>query len=113
MTLAEIAAVRAGLVERSRAGTLKATDVEGGSLTISNLGMFGVEQFTAVLNPPQAMVLAVASIKDRVVPFGGNPVVRPMMTVVLTVDHRALDGAEAAAFLQTLTEILEEPGLAL
>jgi pyruvate dehydrogenase E2 component (dihydrolipoamide acetyltransferase) len=112
-TLAEIAAVRAGLVERARSATLEAADLEGGSFTISNLGMFAVEQFTAVLNPPQAMILAVGATQDRVVAVGGNPAVRPMMTVVLTVDHRAVDGAEAAAFLQTVTKVLQEPGLAL
>ena len=112
-TLSEIAAVRAGLVERARAATLEAADLEGGSFTISNLGMFAVEQFTAVLNPPQAMILAVGATQDRVVAVDGNPVVRPMMTVVLTVDHRAVDGADAAAFLQTVTNLLQEPGLAL
>ena len=112
-TLAEIAAVRAGLVERARAATLEAADLEGGSFTISNLGMFAVEQFTAVLNPPQAMILAVGATQDRVVAVDGNPAVRPMMTVVLTVDHRAVDGAQAAAFLQTVTKVLQEPGLAL
>ena len=112
-TLSEIAAVRAGLVERARAATLEAADLEGGSFTISNLGMFAVEQFTAVLNPPQAMILAVGATQDRVVAVDGSPVVRPMMTVVLTVDHRAVDGAEAAAFLQTVTKLLQEPGLAL
>ena len=112
-TLSEIAAVRAGLVERARAATLEAAELEGGSFTISNLGMFAVEQFTAVLNPPQAMILAVGATQDRVVAVDGNPVVRPMMTVVLTVDHRAVDGAEAAAFLQTVTKLLQEPGLAL
>ena len=112
-TLSEIAAVRAGLVERARSATLEAADLEGGSFTISNLGMFAVEQFTAVLNPPQAMILAVGATQDRVVAVDGSPVVRPMMTVVLTVDHRAVDGAEAAAFLQTVTNLLQEPGLAL
>jgi pyruvate dehydrogenase E2 component (dihydrolipoamide acetyltransferase) len=112
-TLSEIAAIRARLVQRARAAALEAADLEGGSFTISNLGMFAVEQFTAVLNPPQAMILAVGATQDRVVAVDGNPVVRLMMTAVLTVDHRAVDGTEAAAFLQTVTNLLQEPGLAL
>jgi len=75
--------------------------------------MFQVESFTAVLNPPQAAIVAVGAIEDRVIPVDGEPAVRPMMTLVGTFDHRAVDGAPAAGFLQTLKEILEEPGLAL
>ena len=75
--------------------------------------MFAVEQFTAVLNPPQAAILAVGATDDRVVPENGEIVVRPMMTMSLTVDHRAVDGAPAAQFLQTVKASLEEPALAL
>ena len=92
---------------------LKQNDLEGGTFTISNLGMYGVEQFVAVLNPPQASILAVGATEDRPVVQEGNIVVRPMMTMTLTVDHRAVDGAQAADFLRTLKTFLEDPALAL
>jgi pyruvate dehydrogenase E2 component (dihydrolipoamide acetyltransferase) len=113
LAIAEIAAARAEIVERARANKLQQSDLEGGTFTISNLGMFGVEQFIAVLNPPQAAILAVGSIDDRVVAHDGVPVVLPMMMVTLTCDHRAVDGATGAQFLQTVKAALEEPGLAL
>jgi pyruvate dehydrogenase E2 component (dihydrolipoamide acetyltransferase) len=112
-TIPEIALARADVVERARASKLQTADLEGGTFTISNLGMFGVEQFVAVLNPPQAAILAVGSTDDRVVAVDGAPVIRPTMTVTLTCDHRAVDGATGAAFLATLKASLEEPGLAL
>ena len=98
---------------RARESKLRADDLEGGTFTISNLGMFGVEAFIAVLNPPQAAILAVGATEDRPVARDGEVVVRPMMTLTLTVDHRAVDGAPAAEFLQTVEAMLEEPGLAL
>jgi pyruvate dehydrogenase E2 component (dihydrolipoyllysine-residue acetyltransferase) len=112
-TIAEIAAARADLVERARGGRLKQEDLDGGTFTISNLGMFGVEQFVAVLNPPQASILAVGTVEDRPVARDGELVVRPMMTMTLTNDHRAVDGATAADFLRTIKSFLEEPGLML
>lgn len=112
-TLAEIAAARADLVERARAGRLRREDVEGGTFSISNLGMHGVERFTAVLNPPQAAILAVGRIVEQPVARAGEVVVRPIMTMTATFDHRAVDGAPAAAFLETVKALLEEPGLAL
>jgi pyruvate dehydrogenase E2 component (dihydrolipoamide acetyltransferase) len=135
-TVAEIAAARADLVGRARDGRLQAEDLEGGTFTISNLGMYGVEQFIAVLNPPQAAILAVGAIEDRPVArpgrAGGAPgsqpgaggfadgasssaqvVVRPMMTMTLTCDHRTIDGATAAEFLRAVKDFLEEPGLTL
>jgi pyruvate dehydrogenase E2 component (dihydrolipoamide acetyltransferase) len=112
-TIAEIAAARADLVERARGGRLKQEDLDGGTFTISNLGMFGVEQFVAVLNPPQASILAVGTVEDRPVAREGELVARPMMTMTLTNDHRAVDGATAADFLRTLKSFLEEPGLML
>jgi pyruvate dehydrogenase E2 component (dihydrolipoamide acetyltransferase) len=87
--------------------------MDGGTFTISNLGMFGVESFTAVLNPPQAAILAVGATEDRPVARDGELVVRPTMTMTLTVDHRAVDGAPAADFLRTVKTMLELPGLAL
>jgi pyruvate dehydrogenase E2 component (dihydrolipoamide acetyltransferase) len=112
-TIAEIAAVRVDLVERARGGRLKQEDLEGGTFTISNLGMYGVEQFVAVLNPPQAAILAVGTVEDRPVARDGELVVLPMMTMTLTSDHRALDGATSSDFLRTLKSFLEEPGLML
>ena len=113
LRLAEISAARAELVGRAREAKLTREDLESGTFTISNLGMFAVESFTAVLNPPQAAIVAVGATEDRVVAVGGEPAVRPMMTLVATFDHRAVDGAPAAGFLQTLKSYLEEPGLAL
>jgi pyruvate dehydrogenase E2 component (dihydrolipoamide acetyltransferase) len=113
LSLAEIASVRADLVGRARDNKLRAEDLEGGTFTISNLGMYAVESFTAVLNPPQAAIVAVGATADRVVPVEGELAVRPMLTLTATFDHRAVDGAPAAAFLQALQESLEDPGLAL
>src|SRR3954451_8890944 len=113
LSVTEIAGVRADLVGRAREAKLRAEDLEGGTFTISNLGMFAVERFTAVLTPPQAAIVAVGATEERVVPVGGDTAVRPMVTLTGTFDHRAVDGAPAAAFLQTLKESLEDPGLAL
>jgi pyruvate dehydrogenase E2 component (dihydrolipoamide acetyltransferase) len=113
LSLTEIAGVRADLVGRAREAKLRAEDIEGGTFTISNLGMYAVESFTAVLNPPQAAIVAVGATEERVVPAEGGTAVRPIVTLTGTFDHRAVDGAPAAAFLQTLRESLEDPGLAL
>ena len=113
LSLAEIAARRADLVDRARDGKLTQADLEDGTFTISNLGMFGVEQFIAVLNPPQAAILAVGATTEQPVVRDGEIVPRPLMTMTLTVDHRAVDGAEAADFLRTVKTFVEEPALAL
>jgi len=113
LSLAETAQQRGEVVSRARDSKLTAQDLEGGTFTISNLGMFGVEQFVAVLNPPQAAILAVGATDDRAVVEDGNVLIRPMMTMTLTVDHRAVDGAAAADFLRTLKTFLEDPALAL
>jgi pyruvate dehydrogenase E2 component (dihydrolipoamide acetyltransferase) len=113
MRLAEVAAARSDLVTRAREAKLRRDDLENGTFTISNLGMFQVERFTAVLNPPQAAIVAVGAIEERVVPVDGELAVRPMMTLSGTFDHRAVAGAPAADFLQTVKELLEEPGLML
>ncbi len=113
LSLAEVAQARTEIVGRSRDGKLTQADLEGGTFTISNLGMFGIEVFSAVLNPPQAAILAVGTTEDRAVVRDGQVVVRPTMTITLTVDHRAVDGAEAAGFLRTVKTFLEDPALAL
>src|SRR5256714_956027 len=113
LSIPAIAAARADLVERARSGKLQQADLEGGSFTISNLGMYGVEQFVAVLNPPQAAILAVGAVQETPVAVDGAVEIRPLMTMTLTCDHRSIDGATAADFLRTLKTFLEEPGLAL
>jgi pyruvate dehydrogenase E2 component (dihydrolipoamide acetyltransferase) len=113
LSVAEIARARADLVQRTRDNKLKAEDLDGGTFTISNLGMFGVEQFVAVLNPPQVAILAVGASEERVVVEDGAFVARPLMTMTLTCDHRAIDGAVGANFLRTLKQLVESPALAL
>jgi len=107
--LREIAAKRRDLTERARGGKLRPADIAGGTFTISNLGMFGVDAFTAIIMPPQAAILAVGRITDRVVPMDGHPGIRPMMTLTLSSDHRVVDGARAAKFLQELVEAIGNP----
>jgi pyruvate dehydrogenase E2 component (dihydrolipoamide acetyltransferase) len=112
-TVQEIARARADLVGRARDNKLTLADLEGGTFTISNLGMFGVEQFTAVLNPPQVAILAVGAVKDEPVVVDGVLEAAPILRMTLTCDHRAIDGADGAQFLQTLVELVEQPALAL
>jgi pyruvate dehydrogenase E2 component (dihydrolipoamide acetyltransferase) len=111
--LGEIAVQRRALAERARSGKLRPSDIAGGTFTISNLGMFGVDAFTAIIIPPQAAILAVGSITDRVVPVGSGPDarpgIRPMMTLTLSSDHRLVDGARAAEFLRDLVEAIGNP----
>ena len=107
-----IAAESARLVDLARRGGLSLADMQGGTFTISNLGMFGVSNFTAIINPPQVAILAVGAIEKRVVALEGDAfAVRPQMTLTLAADHRVVDGALAARFLSRLREILETPGL--
>jgi pyruvate dehydrogenase E2 component (dihydrolipoamide acetyltransferase) len=112
-TVQEIARARADLVGRARDNKLKVPDLEGGTFTISNLGMFGVEEFIAVLNPPQVAILAVGAVKDEAVVRDGTIEVAPILRMTLTCDHRAIDGADGAQFLQTLVALVEQPALAL
>jgi len=108
-SLAEIAAQRREAAERARTGKLRPTDLTDATFTISNLGMYGVDQFTAIIIPPQASILAVGAITDRVVAVDGKPAVRPMMTLTLSCDHRVADGAKAAMFLSDLADALRAP----
>ena len=108
-SLAEISLQRRDVAERARAGKLRPADIADATFTISNLGMYQVDQFSAIITPPQAAILAVGGIADRVVAVAGKPAVRPMMTLTLSCDHRVADGARAALFLSELAEALREP----
>ena len=107
--LGEIAALRHELTERARAGKLRPADISGATFTISNLGMYKVDSFTAIIVPPQAAILAVGRIADRVVPVDGKPGIRPMITLTLSCDHRVFDGASAALFLDDLASSILSP----
>jgi pyruvate dehydrogenase E2 component (dihydrolipoamide acetyltransferase) len=107
--LAGIAAQRRDLADRARAGRLRPQDITGGTFTISNLGMYGVDAFSAIITPPQAAVLAVGRIADRVVAVNGLFGVRPVLTMTLSSDHRVVDGAQAAVFLSELAGAMEDP----
>ena len=109
--VADIAVRRRDLAERARAGRLQPDDIAGATFTISNLGMFEVDAFTAIIVPPQAAILAVGAIADRVVPVDGQPGVRPMMTMTLSCDHRVVDGARAAEFMRDLATAIRSPQL--
>ncbi len=109
IALREIATQRRELSERARAGKLRPADITGGTFTMSNLGMYDVDAFTAIITPPQAAILAVAKIADRVVAVDGQTVVRPMITVTLSSDHRVVDGARAATFLNDVVDAIRQP----
>jgi pyruvate dehydrogenase E2 component (dihydrolipoamide acetyltransferase) len=111
--LADIAVRRRDVAERARAAKLRPTDIADATFTISNLGMYHVDAFSAIITPPQAAILAVGAIADRVVAVDGKPSVRPMMTLTLSCDHRVADGARAALFLHDLANAIREPGPAL
>src|SRR5580698_5836832 len=108
-SLSDIATQRRDVAERARAGKLRPADIADATFTISNLGMYHVDQFSAIITPPQAAILAVGAIADRAVAVKGGPAVRPMMTVTLSCDHRACDGARAALFLNDLADAIREP----
>jgi pyruvate dehydrogenase E2 component (dihydrolipoamide acetyltransferase) len=109
LTLREISERRVQLVEAARAGKLRPDDVQRGTFTVSNLGMYGVDSFQAIVNAPQAAILAVGRIVDRVVPVDGAPAVRPILSLTVSFDHRVVDGARGAEFLDTLAALAEEP----
>lgn len=109
LTPGGIARRRAELVGRAQAGKLRPPDLQGGTFTISNLGMYGIDAFNAIINAPQAAILAIGRMVDRVVPVNGQPAVRPMLTLSLSCDHRVVDGARGAEFLATVAALIEEP----
>ena len=109
LTISEIAARRAAYVERAQAGKLRPEDIQDGSCTLSNLGMYGVDSFSAIVNPPQAVILAVGRIAERVMAVNGQAVVAPSIIITLSCDHRVVDGAHGAQMMQTLITLIEEP----
>ncbi len=109
-SIADTAIQRRDLTERARAGKLRPVDIANATFTISNLGMYKVDRFSAIITPPQAAILAVGAITDRAVALEGKVVVRPMMTLTVSCDHRVVDGARAGAFLADLAEALHTPG---
>ena len=109
LRLEEITERRKELVARTQEGKLRSGDLDAGTFTISNLGMFDVDSFNAIINPPQSAILAVGKIIDQVVPMDGKPAIRPMLKINLSFDHRVIDGARGAHFLQTLSNLIENP----
>ncbi|MDP1714484.1 MAG: dihydrolipoamide acetyltransferase family protein [Anaerolineales bacterium] len=108
-SISEIAAQRKDLIERAQNRKLRPVDISDGTFTLSNLGMYNVDVFNAIVNTPQAAILAVGRIAERVVPVNGQPEIRSMMTLSLSCDHRVVDGARAAQFLDDLANLIEEP----
>jgi pyruvate dehydrogenase E2 component (dihydrolipoamide acetyltransferase) len=113
LPLRELAVVARDLVGRARSGSLRQNEIEGGTFSVSNLGMLGITSFQAIINPPEPGILAVGSVVERAIGIGGQVVVRPLMAVNLSVDHRAASGADGARLLQTVTRYLEHPLLLL
>lgn len=109
LSLEEITVQRKDLVARTQEGKLRSGDLDSGTFTISNLGMLEVDSFNAIINPPQSAILAVGRIADQVIPLNGEPAIRPMITINLSFDHRVVDGARGAQFLQTLSNLIENP----
>lgn len=109
MGLREITEEREHLVQQARSGRLHLDDIGQGTFTLSNLGMLGVDVFNAIINPPQAVILAVGRIAERVVPLNGQPAIQPMMTLSLSCDHRVVDGSLGAMFLNSVAEMIEQP----
>jgi pyruvate dehydrogenase E2 component (dihydrolipoamide acetyltransferase) len=108
LDLGDLALQRRDLAERARSGKLRLAHVSNGTFTISNLGMYNIDAFHAIITPPQAAILAVGRIADRVVPVKGQPAIRPTMTITLSCDHRVVDGAKAALFLEDLADHMHD-----
>ncbi len=109
LSLAAISARRTEIAEAARNGRLRPGDLQGGTFTISNLGMYGVDAFQAIVNAPQAAILAVGRILERPAVVGGTLVARPSLVLSISFDHRVVDGARGAQFLDTLADLIEEP----
>jgi pyruvate dehydrogenase E2 component (dihydrolipoamide acetyltransferase) len=109
LSFVDLAAAIKDLAERARSGVLQPDDYSGGTFTISNLGMFGLDEFTAIINPPEAGILAVGRIEDVPVAVSGSVEIHPVMKLTLSYDHRVVDGAPAAQFLSGIKEYLENP----
>ncbi len=109
LSLSGIARHRAEMVARAQAGKTRPDDLRDGTFTISNLGMYGIDAFTAIINSPQAAILAVGALVDRVIPVDGQPAVRPTITLSLSCDHRVVDGARGARFLATVADLVADP----
>jgi pyruvate dehydrogenase E2 component (dihydrolipoamide acetyltransferase) len=109
----QIAAEVKELAGRAREKKLKPEEYTGATFSISNLGMFGIQEFTAIINPPEAGIIAIGAVEEKVVAENGQPVVRPRMRLTMSCDHRVVDGATGARFLQTLRDYLEEPVMIL
>ncbi len=109
MTIAELATVTTDLTTRARARSLRQHELEGGSVTVTNLGMFGTEEFAAIINPPQSSILAVGAVRAAVVVREGRPSVGSVMTLTVSVDHRPVDGAVAARWMSELVSLIEKP----
>ncbi|MBK6305205.1 MAG: 2-oxo acid dehydrogenase subunit E2 [Gemmatimonadetes bacterium] len=107
--LSQIAAESRDLAKRARERKLRPEEYTGSTFSISNLGMFGIDQFTAIINPPEAGILAVGGIEAKAVVVGGDVQVRRRMRVTMSCDHRVIDGAAGARFLQTLRRLVENP----
>jgi pyruvate dehydrogenase E2 component (dihydrolipoamide acetyltransferase) len=112
-SLSETAKARAALIEKGKVGRLTPDEMKGSTFTLSSLGMFGLEEFTAIINQPESAILAVGAILDKPVVINKEVVIRPMMKLTLSYDHRVIDGAKAAQFMKTLRELMEEPILVL
>lgn len=109
LSINQIAESRTELVKRARCGQLQLEDLQNGTFTISNLGMYEIDAFNAIINPPQAAILAVGQIADRVIALNGQPAVQPMMVLNASFDHRVVDGVRGAIFLKTLADWIQEP----
>jgi len=112
-SLSEIAKARFELVAKGKAGKLTPDEMRGSTFTLSSLGMYGVEEFTAIINQPESAILAVGAILDKPVVIGKEIVIRPIMKLTLSYDHRVIDGAKAAVFTKALKELIEHPILIL
>jgi len=108
MSVGEIAAATAALAEKAGSGKLSKEDISGGTFTVSNLGMYGVSNFTAIINPPMGAILALGKAEQKVVVRNGAPAVATMISATLSCDHRIIDGAVGARFLQVLAEVIAE-----